>query len=397
VRGYASLLANRRFRLLWVGATLSEIGDAASWVALAWTVYELEASASAVGALLVVYSAPVVLGGPVAGVLLDRLDRRRLLIADNLVRACAMGAVPTLYALGALRLWHLFAAAAVYGLLKMFPLAGVPALLPDLVADDELDSANALESLGYWIGVIAGPAIAAVLLTNVDGPYVLAVDAATYIVFAIALLRLGPVGGGQQPGRAHVGLRPALAFILRTPVILVTTVMFMLVNVGEGIVVVLLPLYGAEVAGPGGYGALATAGAVGGLAGATLAGITATMVPRGRGIAASEALAGLVLLPLVLEPVLAAAVVAVALSSAFLGPLTVWAQTIRMQVIPAELRGRVFGTLRTAMQGTYPLGGALAPVLVGGGGVSLGFAGAAAIIGIPGLVGLVLPALVRVR
>ena len=59
MRGYARLLANGRFRRLWFGATVSEVGDAASWVALAWTVYELEGTASAVGALLVVYSAPI--------------------------------------------------------------------------------------------------------------------------------------------------------------------------------------------------------------------------------------------------------------------------------------------------------------------------------------------------
>lgn len=74
----------------------------------------------------------------------------------------------------------------------------------------------------------------------------------------------------------------------------------------------------------------------------------------------------------------------------FLGPLTVWAQTLRMREIPAELRGRVFATLRTAMQAAYPLGGALAPPLVTQGGVSLGFLGALLALSIPGLAGLAL-------
>jgi hypothetical protein len=180
-------------------------------------------------------------------------------------------------------------------------------------------------------------------------------------------------------------------------VILATTLMFMLVNVGEGVVAVLLPLYAAETAGAAGYGALATSAAAGGLVGATVAGVVGNRIPRGRGIALSAALAGAVLFTLVPEPALAAAVAAVALSSAFLGPLTVWAQTIRMRVIPAGLRGRVFGALRTAMQGTYPLGGALAPVLVEGGGIGLGFAGAAVVISVPGLVGLAVPALTAER
>jgi MFS family permease len=394
VRGYLRLLRNRRYRLLWAGDTLSSLGDGASWVALAWTAYELRGTAGAVGALLVAYSAPVVLGGPLVGVLLDRLDRRRLLIADNIVRALGMAAVPLLYAAGRLRLWHLFVAAALYGLLKMFPLAGVPSLLPDLVDDDELDAANAMESFSFWLGAVAGPALGGVLLAIVAGPYVLALDAATYLAFALALWRIGPLAerAGATPS-GPTGLRPALAWIVRTPIVLATTLMFMAVNVGEGLVIVLLPLYADQVAGATAYGTIVAAGAVGGLAGATFAGAVGGRLPYGRAIAAFQATAGVALLPFLFEPVLALAFTAAFTSSFFLGPLTVWAQTVRMRVIPTELRGRVFAVLRTAMQGTLPLGGALAPPLVAAGGVRAGFLGAVTVITLPGLLGLVLPAL----
>jgi hypothetical protein len=70
----------------------------------------------------------------------------------------------------------------------------------------------------------------------------------------------------------------------------------------------------------------------------------------------------------------------------------VWAQTLRMRVIPPDLRGRVFGLLRTAMQGTVPVGGAIAP-LVAAGDISRGFVAAGLVVALPGLVGLVHPAL----
>jgi MFS family permease len=391
---YLRLLRNRRYRLLWAGDTLSGLGDGAAWVALAWTILELEGSAAAVGLLLVAYTAPVVVGGPLAGVVLDRFDRRGLLIADNLVRGTAMAGVPLLYALDLLRTWQLFVAAALYGLLKMLPLAGVPSILPDIVADDELDTANAMESLSYWLGTIAGPAVGGALLALTAGPYVLALDAVTYFAFALALIRVGPVPRREPDVEAGGrGLRPAFRFVLGTPIVLATTVMFMLVNVGEGLVIVLLPLYVDDVAGATAYGALVGAGAIGGLAGALFAGAVGGRLPYGRSIAVFELLAGLALVPFAFEPPLAAAFAAVTLSSFFLGPLTVWAQTVRMRLIPAGLRGRVFGTLRTAMQGTLPLGGAFAPALVAAGGVRVAFVGAVVIVAVPGLVGLFLPAL----
>jgi MFS family permease len=391
---YRRLLRNRRFGLVWLGSTISTLGDGAAWVALAWTAYQVNESAADVAALLVAYTAPVVVGGPLAGVLLDRFDRRRLLIVDNLVRAAAMGAIPLLHALGSLQLWHLFAAAVAYGLLKMFPLAGVPALIPDLVAADELDAANAMESLSFMLGSVLGPALGGALLALVAGPYVLALDAATYVAFAGMLAAAGRIQARTTPGpRAH-GLRPAFAVVLRTPIVLATTAMFMLVNVGEGMVAVLLPILAVETGiGATGYGTLLAVSAAAGLVGAGLAGATGGRVPYGRAIALSEAVAGAALVPLAVEPTAVVAFAAVVTSWFFLGPLTVWAQTVRMRVIPPELRGRVFGLLRTAMQGTLPLGGALAAPLVAEGGVSLGFAAAAAVVGIPGLVGLFLPAL----
>jgi MFS family permease len=388
VRAYVRLLRNRRYRLLWTGSAISDIGDGASWIALAWTVYSLEGSAADLGILFVLYTAPVALGGPLAGIALDRFDRRRLMIADNLARAAVFATVPVLYAAGELVSWHLYATAAVYGLLKLVPLAGVPSLVPDLVPDEQLDAANAMETIGYSLGVIVGPALGGVALTFVDGPYVLAADAASYVFFAWNLLRIGAV---RAPVERSVtsGLRPALRLIVGSRILLVTTVMFMFVNVGEGLVAVLLPVYADELGrGAGAFGAMVAIGAAAGLVGAAVGGSLGGRISHVTAIGLCQVAAGLALAPLVSEPPLALGVAALGVCWLFLGPLTVWAQTLRMREIPAELRGRVFGTLRTAMQAAYPLGGALAPPLVERGGVSLGFLGALLALAVPGIVGL---------
>src|SRR5262249_8413388 len=94
VRGYLDLLAIRRYRLLWIGDTLSSLGDSVGFLALIWLVYSTAGSAATLGGFVAVYTAPVIVGGPLAGAALDRFDRRRLMIADNVVRGMLVASLP---------------------------------------------------------------------------------------------------------------------------------------------------------------------------------------------------------------------------------------------------------------------------------------------------------------
>jgi MFS family permease len=107
VNRYRATLAHRDFRLLWSGMTLSALGDSMSLVALLWLVYQASGSAGQLGWFVVAYTAPVAVGGLVAGSILDRFDRRAVLLADNLIRGAAFAVVPLLYHAGALAPWHL--------------------------------------------------------------------------------------------------------------------------------------------------------------------------------------------------------------------------------------------------------------------------------------------------
>src|SRR5215218_10108592 len=196
------LLRRGPFALLWAGATVSTTGDAMSWVALVWLVYRQRGQAGDVAVLAAAYTAPVAVGGLLAGGLLDRSDRRRLLAADNLVRGLAFLTVPVAAALGLLTLTHLYLVAACYGLLKMVSLAGFPTLIPAYVDDADLQRANALEGLSFGASQAAGAALAAVLLPLVGAVPLLALDALSYLVYALCLARL-PAGGGRgRRGRA---------------------------------------------------------------------------------------------------------------------------------------------------------------------------------------------------
>jgi len=418
LRPYAAALRLARFRDFWLGFSVSVLGDAVSRVALTWYVYERAGTPQALGLLALCYTGPVAAGGLAAGWLLDRFGRRRVMLADSLLRAGVMLLVPALAALGVLALWHIYLVAAVYGLLMMVPLAGGPALVPSLVPDEQLETANALETLSFTLGGVAGPPLAGWLIAAVGAPNVVLLDALSFLVFAGALGRIGrpaplsplPIreGGseralqegppaatndhrtGMNEDRKAPGMRAVIRLLAREPVLVRTTLMFMAANVGLGGAFVWLPILSGEIpgGGPALYGLLLGALAAGEVVSSVLAGGLRPGLPLEALIALAQALAGaalgLMALPAVARGPWAAGGV-LALFGALSAPLTIWAQTLRMRVIPEAMRGRAFALLRTLMQGTGPLGGVLAgwalPLL----GVPLVVVLCAAVIGGPGV------------
>src|SRR4051794_6571846 len=148
-------------------------------VALYWYVFQKTDSARALGLLSLAYMGPILVGGLVAGALLDRFDRRRVMIVDNLIRGLAVASIPLANAFGALTLPHIYSVAAIYGSLMMISLAGGPALLPALVRADQLVTVTALEMLSFPLGGVFAPAVAGLLIAWLGAPNVLIIDAIT--------------------------------------------------------------------------------------------------------------------------------------------------------------------------------------------------------------------------
>ncbi len=390
---YRDIFRYQSFRVFWLGFTFSVLGDAMTGVALTWLVYQSTHSARAVGLLLLASTGPVLVGGLLVGPLLDRFDRRAVMIADSIVRGLAVATIPLLYALGHLPLWPVYAVAAVYGCLKMITLAGGPALVPALVPAARLDTANALETLGYTVGGVIGPPLAGVLIARIGAPNVVLVDALSYGAFALALTRVHLGVAHDAPAMTTRAYRmgDGIALLRRSPVLFTTTLMFMTFNLGEGALSVWLPIFSAHVARGGAavYGALLGVLAVGETAGSLMAG--GLMAPRrlstGALICLAQGLSGLALLPLLLGRTLPLAVVSLALLGVCSAPLTIWAQSLRMRIIPPDLRGRTFALLRTMMQGTVPLAGVAAGLLLPIVGIPAMIGLSALLIGLPGPLG----------
>jgi len=406
VNRYWKLLRERDYALLWGGATVSALGDGMSFVALVWLVIERGGTAADIGWLSAVYTAPVIVGGIAAGIILDRFDKRRMIAADNLIRGIAIASVPIADLLGVLTTTQLFVVAGIYGLLYMVSIAGLPSMIPALVGEADLNTANAMESITYGIAGLIGPALAGVIIVAVGASAVLAFDAGTYAVFVVCLLLMR--SGGRIPVAAGVGhearspavgagIGPAIRFILGAPAIVAITVMYMCLNVSGGISIVLIPIYAKDVllGGAQTFGLLLSALTGGELLGLLAIGAIRWRWPLGRSIAGAALITGLIRALMIVRPDLIFMILILAASGVAESSLTPWAQTIRMRLIPPHLRGRVFALLRTSMQSTRPIGSILGGLLLVGGDLTPALVAQALLIAVPGAIGLWLPALGR--
>jgi MFS family permease len=412
MRRYLQLLRQRDFALLWGGATISALGDGMSFVALLWLLIERGGSPADVGWLAAIHTAPVIVGGIATGVILDIFDPRKVLAADNTLRGLAMASVPIASALGVLTTPHLFVVAAIYGLLFMTSAAGIPSLITRLIRGPDLTTANAMESLSFSLSGLIGPGVAGLLIAIVGAPFVLAIDALTYFIFVGCLLAMREGGRGGEPATAHGdegspeaaggppnsrGLGPAIRFILSAPAIVAITVFYMSVNVAGGIVTVVIPLYVRDTlhAGSETFGLLLSVLEAGIIVGLLVVGAVNWRWPLGRSIAWALFTSGLVILLWLLQPPVIPLAAILFVWGSLSSSLTPWAQTIRMRLIPPEMRGRVFALLRTSMQSTRPIGAVAAGLLLSRGDLTIAIVAVALLFAIPGFVGIWLPALGR--
>jgi MFS family permease len=184
-------------------------------------------------------------------------------------------------------------------------------------------------------------------------------------------------------------LQDAVILLLKNKVLLSTTLMFMIFNVGEGFLSVWLPLFANRMlhGGPELYGLLLGVLACGEVMGSVLSGSLVFPLSLGALICLAQTLAGVSLSLVLLGPTIWWTIVGLALLGLFSAPLTIWAQTLRMQIIPEQLRGRAFALLRTLMQSAGPLAsggvGLLLPIL----GIPTMIWLSAVLVGVPGAFG----------
>lgn len=363
-------------------------------VALVWLVYSTTRSSQALGILLICYTGPVIIGGLLAGSLLDSYDKRKVMIVDNIVRGSAVASIPILALFSTLSIWHIYIVAIIYGFFYMITLAGSPSIFPELVPKHLLPTANALETLAFTLSGVLGPPIAGLVILWYGAPNVMIIDALSYAALALALTTVRRVPR-QEPdnisiSKAKFGLKDAFGFLMHNRILLSTTLMFMSFNFGEGFLSLWLPILSSLSlnGGPGLYGVLLGILAIGQVTGSIISGshLMSSHSP-GKLICLSQLASGLSLGLLIVSKTVWFTAAGLMLLGFFSAPLTVWAQTLRMRIIPREMRGRVFALLRTMMQSAGPIGSLTAGLAYPIVGLLASINFSAILIGFPGLLG----------
>src|SRR5699024_9579051 len=178
------LLASSRFKYLWAGQVVSQIGDGLNKVALLWFVYNLTGSVIDMTLVGVLQSLPPLLLSPFLGVFIDRLPKKPLLISIDLARAVLIALIPVLYLLGALNLPVVYALTFANAVVAAAFGPAMAASIPHLVRAEELTAASGLIHSATTAGVLVGPALGGLLAAFIGAQNVQYVDAATFVFSA---------------------------------------------------------------------------------------------------------------------------------------------------------------------------------------------------------------------
>ncbi|MBI4640198.1 MAG: MFS transporter, partial [Candidatus Tectomicrobia bacterium] len=182
----AGLLHHPGFMKLWIGQTISQFGSKITRTALPLTaVLVLEATPVQMGLLAALGSAPVLVVGLLAGVWVDRLRRRPILIAADLGRAVLLGLIPVSALLGLLRIEQLYIAALLVGILTVFFDVAYQSFLPSLVDREQIVEGNSKLGVSDSVTEIGGPALAGGLIQLVSAPITILLDAFSFLFSAL--------------------------------------------------------------------------------------------------------------------------------------------------------------------------------------------------------------------
>jgi MFS family permease len=355
----------RNYRLWFVGQTISTTGTWMQSVAQSWLVLKLTGSAVDLGITVALQFGPVLFLGPWGGVIADRFDKRRVLIATQSAFMLQAAVLGVLVGTGVVQVWMVWSLALLMGLINAADNPSRQAFAVEMVGREDLANAVALNSVVINSSRIVGPAIAALLIGSLGLAVVFFLNAASFVAVIGGLLAMDAslLHRSAPAPRARGQIRAGLAYAWRTWELRLPLVLMAVVSTVGYNFSVILPLLAKHTfhAGIGAYGALATAMGVGALGGALLA--ATRRRPSFRLLVGATVLFGgfsmlvafaptLELALLLLVPMGATGIVFVATTNSLLQLHST-----------ATMRGRVMSLWAVVFLGSTPIGGPLTGVV----------------------------------
>jgi MFS family permease len=228
---------HRAFSLLIAGQTLSRVGDFLYQVALAWWVLEKTNSGIAMGMVFLFTLTPTILFVLLGGALVDRLPRTRLLFLSDLGRGVIMLLIALLASSNRLELWMVYVGSLLFGFADAFFTPALQALVPQIIPQEDLTSANSINSLSLQLGRVAGPAMGGILVGFGGTTLAFGINAASFLLSAITLIPLlsipAPVREETESTPQHllVDIREGFQTTIASPILWISIITFAFINI----------------------------------------------------------------------------------------------------------------------------------------------------------------------
>jgi len=365
-----SLWSNRGFLLVWAGQTLSMFGSRLTYIALLWWVLEKTGSATALAGVAIATVLPTFFLGPIAGVFIDRLDRRRLMLAMDLVNGVIIGTAATLLFIGRLQIWQIYLFSILSSTATVFHRPSLQSSIPNLVEPEQLTKANSLYQISNGITGVVGPALGGILVGFIGSGPTMWVDAITFFVAGISLFL---VAFPSPRAVKDSGFRSILSdtmfgfrFLYHKKALLFILLLFALVNFLLAPTSILFPIMAKDVLNVGaqGFGLFGSAISVGMIFGGLLTARLKRFRRHSLGI-----ICGLVLLGVMLAVFgCSRNMILSMLSLAIVGLAVAIVNTLEAVIfqtrVPNELQGRVFASQSAITDGLQPISLALTGALL---------------------------------
>lgn len=348
------------YRYLWTGTLMMSAGQWVQQVALGWLVYELTGSSVLLGLLNGLRALPFLITGPMAGVAADRMDRRQLMLRTQYVLIGTAFLMAALVGSRWLEVWHIFVFTLITGIGWSFSEPVRQSLIPSVVPKTELANAIALNSAGFNLMKVLGPAFGGVMIAVFGAAGNFWVQGAAYVVvlFMIQLMHVPPTRADALRASALANLKEGFAYVRSTRTVLALMILAYVPRIFAVPYQTLMPVFQKDVlqVGPEGLGMLMAAPGLGAvLAVLTLASLSSRMKRQGLMLITSTMMLGLSLILFSQTTSFPLALIILVIAGAFQMVFLASTSTMLQLIVPDELRGRVM-SLYMLDRGLMPAG-----------------------------------------
>jgi len=368
-----SLWQNRDFLTVWGGQSISMFGTRVSYIAWIWWVLDKTDSPAAVAAIGIAAALPSLLLGPIAGAIVDRLDRRKVLIGMNVINAAIFGSAAFLMFAGVLQVWHVYVFTAVSATALAFHRPSLQSSIPNLVGEEQLTRANSLYQISRGISGFAGLLLGGILVGLIGVTPTLVVDAATFLLAAISLLLVAFPSPRTSQGESWKTILQdtvsGFRFLFSRKNLFYLILLLGLINFLLAPIGVLFSIMSKDVfdAGPEGLGMLNAAVSAGLLLGGLFVASLKRYRRHGLGIILALLAIGVLLTSFGASKNLYVSLGILAVLGTFVAIVNVFESVVYQTHVPNELQGRVFAAQFAVCDGLQPvslavIGGLLALV-----------------------------------